>query len=86
MSLECLRCTTLTSNTPIHKQTDEEEEEDDGPTHTRSKICSFNLHILLFMNVTERNYLKYVRVKRICLYYWYSNSIKDCSFLIISVK
>ncbi len=47
---------TLTSNTPIHKQTDEEEEEDDGPMHTRSKICNFNLHILLFMNVTERNY------------------------------
>ncbi len=53
VSLECLRCTTLTSNTPIHKQTDEEEEEDDGPTHTRSKICSFNLHILLYMKSEE---------------------------------
>ncbi len=57
------------SKTPIHKQTEEEEEEDNGPVHTRRKVCTFSFHILLFMNVTECNYLKDVRVKKICWYY-----------------
>ncbi len=58
------------SKTLIHKQTDEEEEEeDDGTVHTRRKVCSFCFLILIFMNVTECNYSKDVRVNRIVLYY-----------------
>ncbi len=45
---------TLMSNTPICKQTDgEEEEDDDSPAHTRRKICTFSLHIIIFMTATE---------------------------------
>ncbi len=37
------------------------------------------LYILIFMTVTECNYFKDVRVMRICLYYWYYNSIEERS-------